>query len=199
MSRMTVRLAATGAAVVLALTAASGAASADTTATVTPAAGQAVVTTDVNFLSGAALNGIVIIPLQPANPAYAQATGLTLTFPVSGGSANIPAFDGDVQFGGGLLFFNLTTGKSVTFKQLDYSAANGYFTAVPDGSTARVPVLDAAGNDVFSHSGLTQTLTSDSFEVDAVGAKYLDANLGTTYFKGGQKVGTLALSYTPAH
>ncbi|MFE6049675.1 hypothetical protein ACFQ6N_02860 [Kitasatospora sp. NPDC056446] len=198
MSRISARLASTGAAVVLAVTAAGGAAVADAPAA-TPAAGQAVITTDVNFLTNAALNGIVIIPLQPASPAYDQATGLTLNLPVSGGAANIPAFYGDVQFGGGLLFLNLTTGKSVTFKQFDFSVTNGYFTAVPNGSTTPVPLLDPAGDNVISRSGLTQNLTSSSFQVDAAGAQYLDTKLGTGYFTAGQQIGKLALSYTPAH
>ncbi|MEU3571464.1 hypothetical protein AB0E96_24010 [Kitasatospora sp. NPDC036755] len=197
MSRISARLAATGAAVVLSLTAVSGAAVADTATT--PAAGQAVITTDVDFLTNAALNGIVVIPLQPANPAYDQTAGLTVTLPVTGGAANIPSFYGDVQFGGGLLFLNLKTGKSVTFKQLDFSVDNGYFTAVPNGSTTPVPLLDPSGDNVITRSGLTQNLTSSSFEVDAAGAQYLDTKLGTGYFTAGQKIGKLALSYTPAH
>ncbi|MEU9043155.1 MULTISPECIES: hypothetical protein [unclassified Kitasatospora] len=197
MSRMRARLASSGAAVVLAVTAASGAAVADTTTT--PAAGQAVITTDVAFLSNAARNGIVVIPLQPANPAFDPNAGLTVTLPVSGGAANIPAFYGDVQFGGGLLFLNLATGKSVTLKQFDFSVANGYFTAVPNGSTTPVPLLDPAGDNVINRTGLTQSLNSSSFQVDAEGANYLDAKLGTTYFTAGQQIGSLALSYTPAH
>ncbi|GAB7181823.1 hypothetical protein ATKI12_1654 [Kitasatospora sp. Ki12] len=198
MTRISARLASTGAAVVLALTAVSGAAVADTPAT-TPAAGQAVITTDVNFLSAAALKGIVVIPLQPANPTFDPNAGLTVTLPVSGGAANIPAFYGDVQFGGGLLFLNLSTGRSVTFKQFDFSVANGYFTAVPNGSTTPVPLLDPAGDNVINRNGLTQNLNSSSFQVDAEGATYLDAKLGTTFFTAGQQVGSLALSYTPAH
>ncbi|MFF4384115.1 hypothetical protein [Kitasatospora sp. NPDC001547] len=197
MSRISARLAATGAAVVLSLTAVSGAAVADPATT--PAAGQAVITTDVAFLTNAALNGIVVIPVQPASAAYDQTAGLTVTLPVSGGAADIPAFYGDVRFGGGLLFLNLRTGKSVTFKQLDFSVDNGYFTAVPNGSTTPVPLLDPAGDNVISRSGLTQNLNSSSFQVDAAGAQYLDAALGTGYFTVGQQIGKLALSYTPAH
>ncbi|MFJ9460567.1 hypothetical protein ACIRST_36525 [Kitasatospora sp. NPDC101447] len=198
MSRISARLASTGAAVVLALTAVSGAAVADTTPA-TPAAGQAVITTDVNFLTSAALKGIVVIPLQPANPTFDPNAGLTVTLPVSGGEANIPGFYGDVQFGGGLLFLNLATGKSVTFKQFDFSVANGYFTAVPNGSTAPVPLLDPAGDNVINRNGLTQSLSSSSFQVDAEGANFLDTKLGATFFTAGQQIGSLALSYTPAH
>ncbi|MFF2541066.1 hypothetical protein ACFVUY_00665 [Kitasatospora sp. NPDC058063] len=196
MSRISARLAATGATVVLALTGVSGAAVADTTAT--PASGQAVITTDVSFLADAALNGILVIPLQPADPKLDADTGLTVTLPVTDGAANIPGFYGHVQFGGGLLFINLSTGKSVTFKQLDFSVAKGYFTAVPNGSTTPVPLLDPRGNNVIGRTGTTQTLNSSSFQVDAAGANYLDTNLGTTYFKGGQQIGSLALSFTPA-
>ncbi|MER7579788.1 hypothetical protein [Kitasatospora sp. NPDC097691] len=198
MSRISARLASTGAAVVLALTAVSGAAVADTTPA-TPAAGQAVITTDVNFLTSAALQGIVVIPLQPANPTFDPNAGLTVTLPVNGGEANIPGFYGDVQFGGGLLFLNLATGRSVTFKQFDFSVANGYFTAVPNGSTTPVPLLDPAGDNVINRTGLTQSLASSSFQVDAEGANFLDTKLGTKFFTAGQQIGSLALSYTPAH
>ncbi|MGW3073701.1 MULTISPECIES: hypothetical protein [unclassified Kitasatospora] len=195
MSRISARLASTGAAVVLAVTAASGAAVADTTPT--PAGGQAVITADLDFLTNAALNGVLVIPLQPADPNADPATGLTVTLPVTGGAANIPSFYGHVQFGGGLLFLNLKTGKSVTFKQIDFSVSKGYFTGVPNGSDTPVPLLDPRSN-VINRNGAVQNLKSDSFQVDPAGANYLDTTLGTTYFTGGQKVGSLALTFTPA-
>ncbi|MET8546009.1 hypothetical protein ABZW03_36070 [Kitasatospora sp. NPDC004799] len=198
MSRITARLAATGAAVVLAVTAASGVSVADTTATATAASGQAVITADLNFLTDAALNGILVVPLQPADPNADPATGLTVTLPVTGGAANIPSFYGHVEFGGGLLFLNLRTGKSVTFKQLDFTVARGYFTAVPNGSDTPVPLLDPRGSNVISRTGTTQYLKSSSFQVDPAGANYLDTNLGTSYFTGGQQIGSLALTFTPA-
>ncbi|MFD8083730.1 hypothetical protein ACFV4F_18750 [Kitasatospora sp. NPDC059722] len=197
MSRTRVRLAATGAAVVLAVTGLSGAAAADTTVTTTPPTGQAVITSDLTFLQSAVTNGIVIVPLPPATPAYADTTGLTTTLPVSGGVANIPAFNGDIQFGGDLLFVNIATGKTVIFKQLDLVINKGKFFAVPDGATAPVALLDPAGRVSVGRNGTAQTLDTTGLKVDAAAAQYLDTNLGTTFFTAGQSIGSLAVTYTP--
>ncbi|MFD4396769.1 hypothetical protein ACFV84_15645 [Kitasatospora sp. NPDC059811] len=194
MARTGIRLATTGAAVVLAVTGVGGVAVADTTATAPT--GSAVITVDGAFLAKSVLKGIVVVPLTPATAAAAN-NAITATFPVTGGAANIPSFSGDVQFGGSLLFFNATNGKSVVFKQLDFGVRSWKITAVPDGGTNPVALLDPLGDTQVGRTGTTQSLTASSLQVDAEGAQYLDKALGTTYFTGGQSVGSLALSFTP--
>lgn len=197
MARIGARLAATGAAVVLGITGFSSVAAADgTVATTTAPSGSAVITVDQQFLANTALNGIVVLPL-PSATADDTNNVLTTTFPVTGGVANIPAFNGSVQFGGGLLFVNLNNGKNVAFKQLDFAVRAWNFSGVPDGGTTSVALLDPRGFTQRGRTGTTQTVSATSLQVDAAGAQYLDTALGTTYFTGGQSVGSLALSYTP--
>ncbi|MEU6972081.1 hypothetical protein AB0A71_31045, partial [Kitasatospora aureofaciens] len=186
MARIGARLAATGAAVVLGITGLSGAAVADgTVAATTAPTGSAVITVDQQFLAGAGLNGIVVIPLPAATAADTDDV-LTTTFPVTGGVANIPAFNGHVQFGGGLLFVNLDNGKNVAFGQLDFGVRAWNISAVPTGGTTPVALLDPRGYTQRGVTGTTQTLSASSLQVDAAGAQYLDSALGTTYFTGGR-------------
>ncbi|MER7671779.1 hypothetical protein ABTY61_25425 [Kitasatospora sp. NPDC096128] len=197
MARIGARLAATGAAVVLGITGSISAAAADgTVATTTAPTGSAVITVDQQFLANTALNGIVVVPLPSATVDDTD-SGLTATLPVTGGIANIRAFSGHVQFGGGLLFVNLDNGKNVAFKQLDFGVRAWNISGVPVGGTAPVALLDPRGFTQRGVTGTTQTLSATSLQVDAAGAQYLDTALGTTVFTGGQSVGSLALSYTP--
>ncbi|MBD0692409.1 hypothetical protein BG452_38530 [Streptomyces sp. CBMA123] len=182
---------------VLGITGFSSVAVADSTVAATTApTGSAVITVDQQFLAGTALNGIIVVPL-PSATADDTDNVLTTTFPVTGGVANIPAFNGHVQFGGGLLFVNLDNGKNVAFKQLDFGVRAWNISAVPAGGTAPVALLDPRGYTQRGVTGTTQTVSATSLQVDAAGAQYLDSALGTTYFTGGQSVGSLALSYTP--
>ncbi|MFE7191111.1 hypothetical protein [Kitasatospora sp. NPDC057541] len=196
MSRTRARLAATGAAVVLAVTGMSGAAVADTTLASTPSTGSAVVNSSTTFLKDQALNGIVVIPLPTAAPSYDSATGISTTFPVTAGAANLAGYYGDIELGGGLLFVNVFTGKSATFKQLHFSVDSWAITGVPVGGTAAVSLFDPAGNTQIANSAGTQTLNSSELKIDAAGAQYLDTKLNTTFFQGGQTIGSLALTFT---
>ncbi|MEU4118282.1 hypothetical protein AB0F71_27785 [Kitasatospora sp. NPDC028055] len=196
MARTGVRLAATGTAVVLAITGFCGVAAADTTATTTAPTGSAVVTVDQQFLAKSLLGGIAVVPLTPAT-ADVTNNVVTSTFPVTGGVANIPSFSGQVQLGGGLLFVNLTNGKTVTFKQLGFKVRDWNVSAVPNGATAPVALLDPLGDTQVGRTGTTQTLSASDLQLDAAGAQYLDGALGTTYFTGGQSLGSFTLTYTP--
>ncbi|MGW6917860.1 hypothetical protein ACWGB8_29145, partial [Kitasatospora sp. NPDC054939] len=196
MSRTRVRLAATGAAVVLAATGMSGAAVADTAPAGTPSTGSAVVTSSNAFLRDSALNGIVVIPLPTASPTYDSTTGISTTFPVTGGAANLPAYYGDIQLGGGLLFVNVFTGKSATFKKLSFRVDTWQITGVPVGGTEPVALLDPAGDNQVANTGGVQTLKASELQIDAEGAAFIDGRLNTGFFKAGQSVGSLSLTFT---
>ncbi|MED7950649.1 hypothetical protein ACFVYP_11665 [Kitasatospora sp. NPDC058201] len=196
MSRTRARLAATGTAVVLAVTGMSGAAVADTAPASTPSTGSAVVNSSTTFLKDQALNGIVVIPLPTAAPSYDSTTGISTTFPVTGGSANLSGYYGDIDLGGGLLFINVFTGKSATFKQLHFSVDSWQISGVPVGGTAPVALLDPAGDSQIGRNGAVQTLNTTDLQLDAAGAEYLDSKLKTSFFKAGQSVGTFALTFT---
>ncbi|MET8699188.1 hypothetical protein ABZW10_10005 [Kitasatospora sp. NPDC004723] len=196
MSRTRARLAATGTAVVLAVTGMSGVAVADTDPASTPSTGSAVVNSSTTFLKDQALNGIVVIPLPSATPSYDSTTGINTTFQVTGGSADLLNFYGDIELGGGLLFVNVFTGKSVTFNQLHFNVNAWSLTGVPVGSTDAVKLLDPRGRIQLGGNSANSTLASSDLQLDAAGATYLDSKLKTDFFKGGQSVGSFSLKFT---
>ncbi|MGA5817146.1 hypothetical protein ACPC54_04695 [Kitasatospora sp. NPDC094028] len=193
MSRTTARFLAGGVAVVLAATGFSGLAAADTTTTAPT--GSAVVTESNAFLEAAATNGVVIVPLPNASVSYDATNGLATSLPVTGGSLHLSGYYGNATLDGSLLFVDLQTGKSITFSRLAFDASLWRLTGVPDGATAPVSLLKPVGTVRTATSGTTQTLTSTGFAVDYNGAKFLDAQLNTTFFTAGQAVGSFSLTY----
>ncbi|MFF2141992.1 hypothetical protein [Kitasatospora sp. NPDC058190] len=194
MSRTTARYLAGGVAVVLAVTGLSGAAAADTTPAATPT-GSAVVVENNAFLQNAATNGVVIVPLPNAGVSYDVTKGLSTSLPVTGGSVNLRGYYGNATLDGSLLFVDVQTGKSVLFEQLAFSADRWRLTGVPDGATAPVPLLRPAGIQESSQSGTTQSLTASNLTLDTTGAQYLDTQLNTTFFTGGQSVGSFSFTF----
>ncbi|MFD8321800.1 hypothetical protein ACFVZ3_17610 [Kitasatospora purpeofusca] len=190
MSRTSARLAAVATAVVLATTGAATSASA-----ATPATGSAVVNESNTFLINSLSAGVMVFALPTATGSYDSATGLSAAFPVTGGSANLPAFYGDVQLGGGLLFINLRTGKTAVFKNLAFNVGNWQITGVPQGGTSPVALLDPAGDSSVTGNAAASTLTASDLQVDEEGAKYLDTKLNTSFFTAGQSVGSLNLTF----
>ncbi|MCX4747838.1 hypothetical protein OG455_20335 [Kitasatospora sp. NBC_01287] len=197
MSRISARLAVTAvaAAAALAVTGLSDTALA-ATATTAPT-GSLVVQEDSTFLKDAAASGIIAIALPNATPGFTSGTGFSATFPVTGGTVNLPGFYGNVSLGGGLLLVNIKTGKVAVFNKLAFSADNWAVTGVPLGQSAPVLLLDPVGNTSVTTSAGTQTLTSDDLEIDPAGAQYADTQLGTTFFTAGQHAGTANLTFTP--
>ncbi|MFF2815086.1 hypothetical protein ACFVT9_06040 [Kitasatospora cineracea] len=193
MSRPTVRIAAAAAGLALIATVASA-----TSASATLATGSAVINESNAFFQQAAQAGIVAVPLPTATAGYDASTGLSASFPVTGGTGGLRDFFGGVQLGGGLLFVDARTGSAVSFHQLSFSFEEWTVSAVPDGSTTPVALFDPAGNNALSYNGTTQHLSAESLVLDAAGAQYLDGKLHTTFFAAGQSVGSFAVTYTPA-
>jgi hypothetical protein len=198
-TRTTVRLA-TAAAVVAAL-ATTVAISAPVTAfaATTAPTGNLVIQEDNAYLQQSLQNGIIAIALPNATVGYNSSTGFTGTFPVTGGSVNLPGFYGKAQLGGEVLVVNVMTGKTVIFTNLVFDVDNGVVSAVPMGSTTPMSLFDPSGNVAVSTSGTTQKLTSDDLELDPAAAKYADTTLGATFLAGGQHVGTASFSFTPGN
>ncbi|MFE2107794.1 hypothetical protein ACFXAF_18290 [Kitasatospora sp. NPDC059463] len=192
MSRTSARLAAVATAVVLATTGAAASATADAA---TPATGSAVVNESNTFLVNSLSAGVMVFALPTATGSYDSATGLSASFPVTGGSANLPAYYGDVQLGGGLLFINLRTGKSAVFKDLAFRVTTWQITGVPQGGTTPVALLDPAGDTTISGNAAASSLQASDLQVDEEGAKYLDTKLNTTFFTAGQSVGSLSFTF----
>ncbi|MFB6893974.1 hypothetical protein ACFCX4_32190 [Kitasatospora sp. NPDC056327] len=192
MSRTSARLAAVATAVVLATT---GAAASATAEAATPATGSAVVNESNTFLVNSLSAGVMVFALPTATGSYDSTTGLSASFPVTGGSANLPAYYGDVRLGGGLLFINLRTGKSAVFKDLAFNVTTWQITGVPQGATAPVALLDPAGDTSVSGNAAGGSLQASDLQVDEEGAKYLDTKLNTTFFTPGQSVGSLSFTF----
>lgn len=168
-------------------------------ATGTPASGSVAVTASNAFLTSALQAGIAAVPLPSATGSYDNGTGATVTFPVTGGSASLPNFYGTITLGGGLAFADARTGKFVCFHQVSFSGENQELSAVPDGGTTPVNLFFFGDNTVGSGAGVTpQTLTGDA-DIPADGAAYLDSALHTSFFTANQVVGSLNVSFTPAH
>ena len=193
MSRVSARIAASVAiATVFAVTGLSGASAAP--ATTTAPTGSLVIQEDNTFLQQSASAGIIAVALPSATVAYNSSTGLSATFPVTGGSASLVGLYGNVQLGGSLLLVNVWNGSTVVFNNLALSVDNFSVTGVPLGGTAPINLLDTVG--VTTKGGVPQTLQSTDLQVDADGAAYLDTKLKTSFFVSGQHTGTAALSFT---
>lgn len=164
----------------------------------TPASGTVTVTAANAFLTRELQAGIAEVPLPAATGSYTNTTGATATFPVTGGNAVLARFYGSVTLGGGLAFADARTGRIVCFHQVAFGGDTQALSAVPDGGTAPVNLVDLGANAVGSGLGVTpETLTGDAV-IDPDGAAYLDHALNTTFFTGGQSLGSVAVSYTPA-
>ncbi|ACU76489.1 hypothetical protein Caci_7665 [Catenulispora acidiphila DSM 44928] len=167
-------------------------------ATGTPASGSVTVTATNAFLTQELRAGIAEVPLPSATGGYSSTAGGTATFPVTGGDAVLPRFVGSITLGGGLAFADGLTGKIICFHQVAFGGDTQALTAVPDGQSTPVTLFVLGDNTVGSGVGVTpQTLTGDA-DLDPSGAAYLDQALHTSFFTGGQIVGSLSVTFTPA-
>ncbi|MEV4615009.1 hypothetical protein AB0K43_20790 [Kitasatospora sp. NPDC049258] len=200
MSRPAARPAVRIAAGVATLALAAGAVAATPVAAVaaTPASGSVVVNESNTFFQQAALAGIIALPLPSGTGSYDGTTGLSATFPVTGGVADIPQFYGNIELGGSLLVIDVKTGRSLVFKQLAFSVDSWQLTGVPAGATTPIALADPAGDARVTRTGTLQTLTSADLTIDAQAAQLLDQKLNTTFFAEGRSIGSLAVNFTPA-
>ncbi|MFE7559230.1 hypothetical protein [Kitasatospora sp. NPDC057500] len=194
MSRTSTRLAAIATTVVIATTGLTASAVADAAAATAPT-GSAVVNESNSFLLSSLSAGVLVFALPNATGSYDSTKGLSASFPVTGGSANLPGFYGNVQLGGGLLFVNLRTGKSAVFKNLAFRIDTWQVTGVLEGTSAPVALLDPAGDTVVTGTQADGKLESSDLQVDGEGAKFLDSKLNTTFFQAGQSVGSFSFSF----
>ncbi|MFI9270124.1 hypothetical protein ACIGXM_05340 [Kitasatospora sp. NPDC052896] len=172
------------------------AAPASTAGTTTAPTGSLVLQEDGAFLQQSLSAGIVAIALPGATTGYSSSTGFSASFPVTGGSADVPGYYGNIQVGGNLLLVSARTGRTVVFTKLAFSVDNWAITGVPLGGTTPVNLLDPVGNTNIAVSGKTQTMQASDLEVDPQGAQYADAQLNTSFLVAGQHAGTASLTFT---
>ncbi|WUH91319.1 hypothetical protein OG900_15180 [Streptomyces sp. NBC_00433] len=164
----------------------------------TPASGSAVISESNTFLVNAAAQGIIAVPLPSATASYSGTTGVSATFPVTGGDANLTGYYGTAQFGGALLVLDAKTLRSVTFSQLSYDLYNDQITGVPTGGTTAVPLFVPTGDIRVDKVGTGAVFNASEVDLDPAGADFLNTKLKTGFFAAGDSVGSLVLTFTPA-
>ena len=157
--------------------------------------GDTVVTTAPGIAPTLLKNGIVPLATAPgAESVLLPKSGpaARFTFPVTGGSVTLSPLGGKVRHAGGILFANLTNGKTIEVSRFTIDLAHADLTGIVNGNPqARVPLfrLDlshaklTAGNHIVTAKGIGVKLTSAA-------AKALNAALGTKLFSAGLKLGT---------
>jgi hypothetical protein len=157
--------------------------------------GDTAVTTAPGIAPTLLKNGIVPLATAPGTESVLfpkSGPAARFTFPVTGGSVTLNPLGGKINHAGGILFANLTNGKTIEVSRFTIDLAHADLTGIVNGNPkARVPLfrLDlshaklTAGNHIVTAKGIGVKLTSAA-------AKALNAALGTTLFSGGLKLGT---------
>ncbi len=140
-------------------------------------------------------NGIVPLATAPGTQTVVvPKTGpaARFTFPVTGGSVTLSPLGGKINHAGGILFVNVTNGKTIQVSQFTINLSRGNLTGIVNGNPqARVPLFTLD----LSHAKITageHTVTARGIVVKLtpVAAKALNAALGTNLFSGGLTLGT---------
>jgi len=157
--------------------------------------GATSVTTAPGIAPALLKSGIVPLATWPGGQSVVIAKGgpaARFTFPVTGGTVTLSPLGGKVRHAGGILFVNVTNGKSIEVSRFTIDLARADLTGIVNGNPkARVPLfrLDlsharlTAGKHIATARGIGVKLTS-------VAAGALNAALGTTLFSAGLNLGT---------
>jgi hypothetical protein len=164
-------------------------------AAVHPRGGVTAVTTAPGIAPALLKNGIVPLATAPGTESVLfpkSGPAARFTFPVTGGSVTLSPLGGKVDHAGGILFANVTNGKTVQVSQFTIDLSHADLTGIVNGNPkARVPLFIlglsharlTAGKHVVTAKGIGLKLTSAA-------AKALNAALGTKLFSAGLKLGT---------
>jgi hypothetical protein len=157
--------------------------------------GSTAVTTAPGIAPTLLKNGIVPLATWPGRQSVLfPQTGpaARFTFPVTGGAVTVSPLGGKVNHAGGILFLNVTNGKSIEVSRFTVDLSHADLTGIVNGNPkARVPLFSlglshaklAAGEHKITARGICLKLT-------ATAAKALNAALGTGLFSAGLKLGT---------
>jgi hypothetical protein len=185
----------TGSAATAASAATSQGAGARAAAAVRLRGGATAVTTAPGIAAALLKNGIVPLATWPGSQSVLSAQGgpaARFAFPVTGGTVTLSPLGGKVRHAGGILFLNVTNGKTIEVSRFTIDLSHAALTGIVNGNAkARVPLfrLDlshaslAAGKHIIMARGIGLTLTR-------VAATALNAALGTRLFSAGLHLGT---------
>jgi hypothetical protein len=159
--------------------------------------GTTTLSVPLSFVASAAKSCVTAIPQDPAEGKYNSATNnVDLTFPVTGGNANLNSLTGFVNHSGSLLFIDACTGKTVTVTNIVFDIANAAIDGNQQGSSTQHVLFDLLPNVNFTDASGVVSLTADGYAVDGDGASFLDSALGTSFFTANQTVGVFASTWT---
>lgn len=187
-------------AVAVAVAVAGAVALAVTTATtanaVTITSGTGTLTVNQSYLLTLAKQDVIAVPTQAQSVTYSSTTQtVTVVYSANGGDADVTSLSGEVDYSGGLTFFNAENGKHVSLSGLNFQLFFDQFDGTATDGT-NVSVLDTIGNRTATVSGTTQTFSASDLAIDSAGASYLNTTLGTSAFHAGDQVGSFTTSYT---
>jgi hypothetical protein len=140
-------------------------------------------------------NGIVPLATAPGTESVVpprSGPAVRFTFPVTGGSVSRSPLGGKIYHAGGILFVNMTNGKTIQVSQFTINLSQADLTGIVNGNPkARVPLFNldlshakiTAGKHMATAKGIVVKLTS-------IAAKALNAALGTKLFSPGLTLGT---------
>jgi hypothetical protein len=157
--------------------------------------GATAVTTAPGIALALLKNGIVPLATSPGTESVVfpkSGPAARFTFPVTGGSVTLSPLGGKIRHAGGILFANVTNGKTIGVSQFTINLSRGNLTGIVNGNPkARVPLFNldlshaklTAGKHVVTARGIVLKLTS-------IAAKALNTALGTKLFTPGLTLGT---------
>ena len=185
----------TGSAATAASAAASQRAGARAAAPVRLRGGATAVTTAPGIAAALLKNGIVPLATWPGSQSVLSAQdgpAARFAFPVTGGRVTLRPLGGKVRHAGGILFLNVTNGKTIEVSRFTIDLSHADLTGIVNGNPkARVALFNLslahaslkAGKHVVRASGIGVSLTKTA-------AAALNSSLGTSLFSPGLKLGT---------
>jgi hypothetical protein len=140
-------------------------------------------------------NSILPLPVLPGAEFPAVSGGsptVEVSFPITGESVDLRSLTGTIDHSGGLVFDDVTTGKSLEIDDFDINLGPAaVLTAYVPALNVRVPIFDLSLAYAITNSyGRGITVRDIAVTLDPVAAGALDATLGTTLFTGGLPIGT---------
>ena len=166
--------------------------------------GSTRVTADPAFTRSLLHAGIVRFATAPARDRITLAPGgltVATTFPIVGGTFDPTTNQGTIVQAGGDRYVNVRNGRTVLVDQLVADSGSGLLTARVGGAAERTPVfaLDASASTV-TVDGSRVTVDGITFTFTPLGARTLNAALGTTLFSEQTPLGVVrtTLDFAPA-
>lgn len=155
--------------------------------------GTTTVTTGPGIASTLLRNGILPLATAPGRQSFGYSGGLntSFSFPVTGGAVDLTTLAGTISHRGGIKFFSLRTGRTLTISDFVIDTAAGTLTARVNRTSTRITVftLDLSAATVKA-AGNTVKVGNIDVRLTAGAAGALNQALGTHVFAGGLDLGT---------